>query len=81
MKPIFLIALLIAWASHSHAQQNRQTLPEASPEYYRIRKDLHDEIERKYRLLDSMEYRLDSLNRRNEVIYNDLLRVERCRAS
>ena len=69
MKPIYLIALLIAWASHSRAQEPDQ--------YYRIRKDLHDEIERKYLLLDSMEYRLDSLSRRNEVIYDDLLRVER----
>jgi hypothetical protein len=69
MKLLLLIALLTALGSHSRAQ--------APDQYYRIRKELHDEIVRKYSLLDSMEYRLDSLNRVNQNIYADLQSVAR----
>ena len=68
MKKLLLIALLMALGSHSKSQESDQ--------YYRIRKELHDEIVWKYSLLDSMEYRLDSLNRVNQNIYADLLNVE-----
>jgi hypothetical protein len=45
-------------------------------QYYMLRKDIHDELERQILTLDSLQETLDSLNRVNRNIYSSMLTLE-----
>lgn len=45
-------------------------------QYYMLRKDVHDKLERQISTLDSLQATLDSLNQVNRKIYTDMLSLE-----